>query len=116
MTNIPATGTPMRCVDARVRKVAAGAVTSDFEKAHAGIIEVMEVLTVREVLQHRPFGNAWAVRFVEIERGIEGIRRYRAKKVYDIDRPFLLDRFVIVRGDDDGDDAPAPRPREPIEA
>lgn len=105
-------GTLLRCVDARVRKVADGAITSDFEKRHAGILDVMEIVTVREVLQHPPFGGAWAVRLEEIQRGFEGIHRYRAVKVYDMDRPFLLDRFVVVRDSDDGDEEPAPTPRE----
>lgn len=100
-------GVLVRCVDARVRKVAPGAMISDFEKRHADLhlLDVMEILTIREVLRHRPFNNAWALRFVELERGIEGIRRHHAKKVYAMDRPFFLDRFVEIRDPADWKDA-----------
>lgn len=109
-------GMLVRCVDARVRKPAPGAIISDFEKRHADahLLDVMEILTVREAGAFKPFGDAPAVWFEEITRGLEGIRRYRATKVYEIDRPFLLDRFVQVRGDDGSEPerGPAPAPRE----
>lgn len=112
-------GSLLRCVDASVRQVAPGAIISDFEKWHAEahLLDVMEILTIRELERFGPFGKAWAVRFKELDRGLEGIRRYHAKKVYQIDRPFLLDRFVLIR-DDDGDREPVrgPAPRERVDA
>lgn len=111
MTELPTPGTKLRCVDARVRKVAPGALISDFEKRQAGIIEVMEIVTVREAESFAPYGGVPAVRLVEVERRLEGIRRHRATKVYIMDRPFLLDRFVVIRGGSD-DEAPEPAPQE----
>lgn len=107
-------GAVVRCIDAARRKVAAGAIISDFEQRHVDVkmIEVLEILTIREVLQYRSFGDAWAVRFKEFDRGIEIVRRRRAKSVLNVDRPFFLDRFVLVRDTDDGDEPAPATPRE----
>lgn len=105
-------GTILRCVDASIRRALPGALFSDMEKRTAGYIEVMEIVTVRKVGKHRPMGDVQVVWLQEIVRGIEIIRRYRAKSVVDMDRPFLLDRFVVVRDGEDRDDEPVPVPRK----
>lgn len=110
------TGTLLRCVDASVRKPLPGALISDMEKRTAGYIEVMEILSVRDVGTDWKLGDAPVVWLGEIERSIEIIRRYRAKSVVHMDRPFFLDRFVVVRDRDDLDDqsptVPSPREKE----
>lgn len=87
----------VRCIDVTVRPVEPGAVTSDIEKLWKDLLDLDAIYTIRELTVQRSFGSRLAIRLEEIVRPLEFIRRYRAKSVMAIDRPFLLTRFAPVR-------------------
>lgn len=94
-------GMLIRCVDAKWRRPRRPDLISDFEKKHVGMMKDVLVegqsYMIRETDNYWGFGDAAAVWLVDVERGIEAIRRYRMKSVWTMDRPFLLDRFEPVK-------------------